>query len=309
MITQPLVSIITPTYNRAAFLGTAIESVLAQTYPHFEHIVVDDGSTDDTPALMERYLRDGRVRYLSQSNQGQSVARNLAIEHCSGEFICFLDSDDSWFPDKLREQVALFHAHPEAGVVYSDYVFVDEKGNELAMQNMARYSGKVTAELLADNFISMNTTMTRAAVIREVGGFAPDDRLSEDYGLWLRVSTRATFLYAPRLWARYRVMADQLSSQTLPRLYSNERLLEAFLESEPHGLSAREIRIGRLQFLIRKARTLSAEGESAAALRAIAQALGRAPLSPQPWRAIVRVILDAQGRKRTRKDRESMQRQ
>ena len=302
----PLVSVITPTYNRAAFLGTAIESVLAQTYPHFEHIVVDDGSTDHTPALMERYLRDRRVRYLSQSNQGQSVARNLAVEHCAGEFICFLDSDDSWFPDKLREQVALFHAHPEVGVVYGDYVFVDERGNELAMQNMARYSGRVTAELLVDNFISMNTTMSRAAVIRDAGGFAPDDRLSEDYGLWLRVSMRAEFLYVPRLWARYRVMADQLSSQTLPRLYSNERLLDAFLAREAHGLSDREIRAGQLDFMIRKARTLSAEGETGAAIHTIGQALACAFWSAAPWRALARILVDARDQARTRGDRKHL---
>jgi hypothetical protein len=152
-------------HHQPCRLGTAIEQT--------EHIVVDDGSTD----LME--LPEGPARLTSVRPRAERGA-NLATS--SGEFICFLDSDDRWFPDKLREQVALFHAHPEVGVVYGDYVFVDERGNELAMQNMARYSGRVTAELLADNFISMNTTMTRAAVIRDAGGFAPDDRLSEDYG-------------------------------------------------------------------------------------------------------------------------------
>ena len=289
----PLVSVITPTFNRAAFLGAAIESVLAQSYPHFEHIIVDDGSTDDTPTLMKRYLTDNRVRYLRQPNQGQSVARNLAIEHSSGEFICFLDSDDVWFPDKLRHQTALFQQHPEVGVIYGDYVFIDEHGNPLDLKNMPRFSGRVTAKLLHDNFISMNTTMARAVLIRDAGGFAPEDRLSEDYGLWLRVSIRSEFLYVPRRWARYRVMPNQLSSQTIPRLYSNVRLLEDFLKHESHGLSAAEIRRGRGQFLIRKARTLSANGHAVAAFRALGAAIAIAPLSTDPWRTFVRVILDS----------------
>lgn len=288
----PLVSVITPTYNRAAFLGTAIESVLAQTYPHFEHIVVDDGSTDETPALMKRYLKDRRVCYLTQPNQGQSVARNLAIAHSSGEFICFLDSDDIWFPDKLREQIEVFHSHPETGVVYGDYVFIDEHGKLLDLKNMPRHSGRVTAKLLQDNFISMNTTMVRAALIRDAGGFAPEDRLSEDYGLWLRVSIRSEFLYVPRRWARYRVGPNQLSSQTIPRLYSNVRVLEDFLKHESHGLSAAEIRRGRGQFLIRKARTLSAAGHCGPALLAVGAALATAPLSMGPWRTLVRALLD-----------------
>ena len=292
MSEQPLVSIITPTYNRAAFLGAAIDSVLAQTYPRLEHIIVDDGSTDDTPKLMERYLADRRIKYFTQSNQGQSIARNLGIEHSSGKYICFLDSDDVWVPEKLREQIDVFARHPDVGVVYGDATLINEQGQYLKHRNMKRYSGRITARLLHDNFVGMSTTMARTWLIKELGGFSAEDRLTEDYRLWLWVSTLAEFLYVPRIWLHYRVMENQLSSQGLARLYANEKLIDEFLASADHRLSLREMREGKAAFLVRKARVLSSYGHSLEAFRALASALLRTPASPAPWRTLARLVLD-----------------
>ena len=130
---NPLVTIITPTYNRAAFLPQAIDGVLAQTYRNFELIVVDDGSTDSTQEMMEGYAEDPRVRYFYQPNQGQSVARNWGLEEARGEYICFLDSDNAWFPDKLEKSLNAFRENPDVDVIYGDYVEIDKAGVELGI--------------------------------------------------------------------------------------------------------------------------------------------------------------------------------
>src|SRR6056297_1667054 len=104
----PLISIITPAYNRGKFIGDAIESVIHQNYPFFEHIIVDDGSTDNTRELVRQYQkREPRIFYYYQENQGQSAARNNALARSKGVFVCFLDSDDYWLPGKIEESLAV----------------------------------------------------------------------------------------------------------------------------------------------------------------------------------------------------------
>ncbi|MCC5810381.1 MAG: glycosyltransferase, partial [Ectothiorhodospiraceae bacterium] len=284
MSNNPLISVVTPTYNRADYLGEAIESVLAQTYQHFEMLVVDDGSTDQTPELMRRFASDSRIRYFQQENQGQSVARNRGIEESKGEFICFLDSDNAWLPDKLESSLAHLKAHPEADVVYGDCITIDEVGKEISRKNMKRHSGNITAKLLKDNFVSMNTTMTRSELIKAVGGFNPADRYAEDYGLWLRVSSRGSFLYVPEYWAYYRIMDDQISSDKVRRLYANQEVIEDFLCNWEHGLSDSEVREGRLAFYDRKARALSANGDTLSAFRTGRSHLALSPVSVRAWR-------------------------
>jgi len=124
---SPIVSIIIPTYNRAATLPRAIDSVIAQTVDTWEIIVIDDGSTDNTSDITKKYQRKlgDRIQYISQSNQGASAARNAGIDAASRTFVAFLDSDDEYVPTKLERQLALFEAVPDIGLVYSDYAFVD----------------------------------------------------------------------------------------------------------------------------------------------------------------------------------------
>ena len=161
----PTVSVVLPTYNRAHLLPRAIESVLAQTYTDFELIVVDDGSGDDTPAVMARY-DDPRVRYVRyEPNQGANHARNVGIREARGPFISFQDSDDDWFPEKLAKNMAAFEtAAPEVGVVYSGYwKYVDASENRIyiPLPWVKRRDGWIHEELLRNNFVT-----TQAAVVR-----------------------------------------------------------------------------------------------------------------------------------------------
>ena len=119
----PLISIITPCYNAAPFIAQTIESVLAQTYPHWEMLIVDDCSTDRSVEVIQAYVnRDSRIKYFKtdHSSGSPSLPRNIGLEQAQGEYIAFLDSDDAWFPSKLEEQVIFMESGPY-DFVYSDY--------------------------------------------------------------------------------------------------------------------------------------------------------------------------------------------
>ena len=132
---KPTVSVIIPTYNRAKFLPVAIESVLNQTYPYVEIIVIDDGSTDNTKAVLEKYKN--KIRYLQGVHKGTAFSRNLGMKAATGKYIAFLDSDDSYYPYKLEVQVEFIEAHSEIGMVYSEFsgVFLDGRFDEYHLQN------------------------------------------------------------------------------------------------------------------------------------------------------------------------------
>lgn len=134
MIVPPLVSIVIPAHNRAALLPRALQSVLAQSYPHWEVLLIDDGSTDGTDDLARtwRGRLGGRLTYVRQERQGAGNARNRGIDLARGEFVAFLDSDDEFCPQKLSRQLELFAARPSLGLVYSDYSFVDLEGKQHA---------------------------------------------------------------------------------------------------------------------------------------------------------------------------------
>ena len=158
---KPIVSIVTPTYNRAGFIGDAVRSVLCQSMPDWELLIVDDGSEDNTREVLAEYETDPRIHYFYQPNQGQSIARNNALEKVRGDFVGFLDSDDLWCADKLERQLALFESHPEVHIVHGDESIINEEGRETSRENMRRYSGRITPQLLADNSVSITTALVR----------------------------------------------------------------------------------------------------------------------------------------------------
>lgn len=286
-----LISIITPTYNREAFLPAAIESVLAQSYKEFELIIVDDGSTDNSRELINAYAdKDPRVKYLYQENQRQSVARNYALSIAKGDFICFLDSDNYWPHDKLEKSLKAFEQHPEADIVYGDCITIDEQGNELHRNNMRRYSGNIAALLLKDNFVSMNTTMTRRRCFNEMGGMSGKRRVADDYDLWLKFSARYRFQYIPEFLAYYRVMENQISSNKKLRFETNEKIILDFLAAFPDAVSEYEKKAGLTAFYTRKARHYAASDKKEA-YKAIRIALGINPFSLGVWRSFAKIVV------------------
>jgi glycosyltransferase involved in cell wall biosynthesis len=148
---HPTVSVVIATYNYGRYLAGAIDSVLAQTFQDFEIIVVDDGSTDDTPAVLQRYTADRRVRFFHETHRGHPQAKNRGLNASRGSFIGFLDADDEWLPTKLQKQVERFGDDRELGVVFAQRSFIDERGVELALKQSILHRGWISAPLLLDN--------------------------------------------------------------------------------------------------------------------------------------------------------------
>lgn len=201
---------IIPTFNRAAFLREAIDSVLAQTEKDFELIVVDDGSTDATRDVVESYGE--RVRYFFQPNAGASAARNCGIKNARGQFIAFLDSDDLWQPKKLSRQIAWMKAHPEIMLCYTDEIWI-RRGVRVNQKKIhAKTGGWIYPLCLPRCIISPSSVLMRRELFEAVGVFDEQLPICEDYDLWLRVASRfeVGFLVAPLLVKRGG-HADQLS--------------------------------------------------------------------------------------------------
>jgi glycosyltransferase involved in cell wall biosynthesis len=285
------ISIITPTYNREIFLPATIDSVLGQTYKNFELIIIDDGAVDNTRALVKSYAdKDPRVKYLYQQNKGQSVARNYGLSIATGEFICFLDSDNYWPLDKLEKSLKAFEQYPEADVIYGDCIIIDEQGREVNRDNMHRYSGNIAALLLKDNFVSMNTTMTRRKCFDAMGGMSGKRRVADDYELWLKFSTRFYFQYIPEFLAYYRVMENQISSNKKLRFDTNEKIILDFIDTYPDALSDKEKKEGLCAFYCRKARHYAVVDKSEA-YQALRLAFKNDFFSLNVWRSTIKVIL------------------
>jgi glycosyltransferase involved in cell wall biosynthesis len=292
MANQPLVTVIIPTYNRAPFLSKAIDSVLNQSYKTFELIVVDDGSTDETKSILDDYVKkDNRIRVFSQINQGQSVARNKALDEAKGDFICFLDSDNFWPKNKLKTQTNFLNENENVDVVYGDIITIDEDGSEVSRNNMKRYSGKIARWMLRDNCVSMNTAMAKRQCFNEMGGMSGTRRVADDYDLWLRFSAVYNFAYVPDFWAFYRVMKDQISSDKMARFESNELIINKFKLQFSDCLSKVEFDRGFSVFHIRKARYLTSVGKKRDAYRELFKALKYRPLDFVVWRGIAAVCL------------------
>lgn len=286
----PTVSIITPTYNRAAFITETVQSVLEQTCDDWEMWIIDDGSTDGTRERLAPFLQDSRIHYVYQDNQGQSVARNRALTRARGAFICFLDSDDSWLPDKLEQQLRVFREKPEVDIVYGDYIFIDGDGEQIHQDNMKRHSGYIAAQMLRDNCVSMNTTMARRRCFEEMGGMSARRRVADDYDLWLRFSARYYFYYLPIRLACYRIMENQLSSDKRSRFQANEITLKNFLATYPDAVSKTDVRAGLSVFYTRKARYHASIGERLRAFTSISRALFLGPTSLIVWRGVAKVL-------------------
>ena len=186
---MPKVSVIIPTYNRAHLVGNAIQSVLDQTFPDFEIIVIDDGSIDNTREVVSKYGEE--VIYIYQDNKERSVARNNGMKHAKGQYITFLDSDDLYLPDKLQVQVELMERNHEYGMSYSYSVWFDEKGKYLHTWR-DNLDGWIFPEMMRakHNKITVPSVMIRRIVLDRVGYFNESVNICEDYEFWCRVAKK-----------------------------------------------------------------------------------------------------------------------
>jgi glycosyltransferase involved in cell wall biosynthesis len=238
---QPMVSVIMPAYNAADFIDEALQSVLDQNYQPLEILVVDDGSSDDTPAVAARY--GDKIRYIRQDNAGPGAARNRGLDLARGELIAFLDSDDTWLAGKLARQTALMSADPDIGLSFHDFYFerepqeppvlafslapqlYEQQRNERADRSYV-FSQSMFEPLLLRNYIGTSTVMIRKNCISQVGPFDASFPSAQDRELWLRIAKkyRLGFIDAPL--TRYRYNPHSITRNSEKRCINIIRLLE-----------------------------------------------------------------------------------
>lgn len=206
---MPKVSVIIPTYNRARFVGEAIDSVLAQTYKDYEIIVVDDGSTDNTQEVLKHYGH--KIRYFRQENKGISAARNLALEKARGEYIAFLDDDDLWLPEKLEKQIDVLERNPDLAFVASETHVINGKGEIIDRFKRGKGDVETFENLRQQYFVPMLTTVVRRKCLDSVGGFNPSLPICQDHDLWLRLAKIYKFRYIDVPLAKYRMHANNIT--------------------------------------------------------------------------------------------------
>ncbi len=239
---MPEVSVIIPTYNYGRFLGTAIRSVLDQTFRDLELIVVDDGSTDETREVVAEFESDCRVQYVFQSNQKDAAARNTGISKASGRYLAFLDADDYWMPEKLARQLEILHANPHAGAIHSAaYLDTVDDGQRLVSRTLLQRpplrERTLYEELLYNMIIvgSHSSVVLSREVLNRVGTFDETLRCC-DWDLWSRISWNHEILYIDAPLSCLRRHGANHTSNPDSVADNSERVLSKFAESIPAPL-------------------------------------------------------------------------
>ncbi len=198
---EPLISVVTPSYNSAAYVARCIESVFRQDYPHVEHVIQDGGSTDGTVEILRGYGE--RVRWVSERDGGQSDGLNRALQRCRGEVIGVLNADDEYLPGALRWAAARLAEHPDAAAVYGDQYDIDESGRVLHEYRGQPYD--FTKVFCCEHVIPAQAAFIRRSYFERVGLYADTTRRTcPDYEMWVRIGLRYPIVYAPGFVAGYR---------------------------------------------------------------------------------------------------------
>lgn len=202
MTEQPLVSIITPSFNQSRYIEATIKSVLTQDYPRIEYIVVDGGSTDGTVDIIRKH--EGEISsWVSEKDKGQTDAINKGFARATGEILAWINSDDTYEPGAVASAVNYLLEHPEVGMVYGDCNFINEDGNVIGKFNAAQTDHRLIRQGYVH--IPQQTMFFRADLWKQVGPLDPSFYFAMDYDLWTRISARTEIKYVPQTWANFRL--------------------------------------------------------------------------------------------------------
>jgi glycosyltransferase involved in cell wall biosynthesis/GT2 family glycosyltransferase len=231
----PVIAIVTPSYNQAAFLPRTIESVLQQNYPRLEYVVQDGGSTDDTGAILERYRRL-LTHCESRGDRGQAEAINLGFGHTTGEIMAYLNSDDLLLPGALAAVAGCFAAHPEVDVVYGHRIIIDDHDREVGRWVLPPHDGQA---LLWLDYVPQETLFWRRRLWEQVGGRLDEDlQFALDWDLLIRFQQAgARFVRLPRFLAAFRVHPAQKTNARLVEVGARE---VRWLRERCHGPAVSE---------------------------------------------------------------------
>lgn len=251
---NPLISIILPTYNGADTINRSIVSVLAQTYHNWELIIISDGSTDETNAMVEKFSSsDSRIMFVAnEHNMGIQKTLNKGIGLARGEYIARIDDDDQWTdPLKLSEQVAFFEKNPDHVLVGTDAMVADENGVTLSVNIMPKTDEEIRSKILSKNCLLHSTILIKKNIIKKVGGYSEKkaNLHAEDYDLWLKAGLEGKMA---NLEIRSAILtAHNKSLTSRNRVMQARHVLEAVLayrKKYPHFLIGFSISVTRFIF-------------------------------------------------------------
>jgi len=251
---MPKISVIMPAYNAAKYISEAIESVLAQTYPVHEIIVVDDGSTDSTAEIVKKYMgtqghQDTRthvdIKYIYQMNKGPGAARNTGIKAATGEYIAFLDSDDVWMKEKIEKQMKLFK-NSDYALIYCDMSHSVDRAliyKSYLKEKKYKYvsSGNIYSNLLKENFIFTPTVIVKKEILKKIGYFDESYKICEDYKMWLNIARKYHVGYLDEVLVERRRFGTNITKDKYLFITSGIRLFEELLRSNGHDKNVRKI--------------------------------------------------------------------
>lgn len=308
----PLVSVVIPAYNAEAFIEAAITSVLEQTYPQLEVLVVDDGSRDRTAEQVKAIARrDQRVMLLQQANAGVAAARNLGIRHAKGEFIAPLDADDVWYPQNLEQQVkCIVAAGEKVGLVYAWSIDIDQGGQPTGYFRASRIEGNVYTTLLLHDFIAnASSVLIRKDCLDRVGEYDSTLRQQhgqggEDWDLYLRLAQHYEFRVVPDFLVGYRKLPGSMSTDRRQMAHSRFLIWQKVRQQHPHAPAWIE-RLSKSSFYMHLAYQDHHDAKSQAALTWIVEALKIDPITPFLRPGLYKIIAVSGLRKLVRSTRQT----
>ena len=297
---MPTVSVLMPVYNAEPYLAEAVESILGQTFADFELLIVDDGSTDRSRGMLERYAaRDGRIRLRSRPNTGYTVALNELLDMAGAELLARMDADDVALPQRLARQVDYLGAHRDVVCVGTAVHFIDAAGRFLREGHPGMDHEEIQHRALAgDCPLNHPSVMMRRAAVQSVGGYHPEFQPAEDLDLWLRLGEVGRLTNLPEVLLRYRQHARSFSEQ-YQRLQL-ERSAAAVLEAcRRRGIPPQEVAVSPWRPVDRRSRMHAYVGygrrglersDYPMALHYGLRAVAQVPWHPAGWRLLARIL-------------------
>lgn len=235
----PTVTVVLPSYNSSIrYIAETMETILNQTYQDFEVLVVNDGSTNDTPDWVNQLSqKEPKVRMVSQANQGLAGARSTGVTNARGKYIAFIDDDDLWESTKLAKQVASLESNPEAGLCYTWTALADSEGNATGRVIASFAEGDVWKQMTEMNIVCCGSTpMIRRSCFDDVGLFSRDVSPSDDWDMWWRISAKYPFTLVKEPLIRYRQHPNNSSKKCEHMLETTRILIERNFANAPTEL-------------------------------------------------------------------------
>jgi glycosyltransferase involved in cell wall biosynthesis len=291
---EPLVSIITPSFNQARFLEQALQSVLGQGYPRLEYLVVDGGSTDGSLEILRRY-RDRLSGWTSEPDQGQADAINKGLRRARGEIVAWLNSDDAYLPGALVDAVAVLEGDPSLGMVYADGLMVD---SDLHLLDRHRYPEVDVVDLLSFEVILQPTVFMRREAVVDLGYLNPSYHLILDHEFWVRMAARYPVRHIPEYWAIERTHTEAKTIARAAGFVEEAERLVAWAEADARlsPVVARNHRRIRSGLEVFAARRLIDAGQYRDAVRRYARAIRyHPPTAARYWYKFVQGLGSALG--------------